>query len=71
MKKCKNCPHYTGVFCHGHGEYWGECKKNKNTLFCYDDSACLQYIKTLRDLYFKQQELIDKLENENISSSKK
>lgn len=24
--KCKNCKHFTGVKCHGHGEYWGSCK---------------------------------------------
>lgn len=23
--KCKKCPYYTGIQCHGHGEYWGEC----------------------------------------------
>lgn len=23
--KCKDCPYYTGVRSHGHGEYWGEC----------------------------------------------
>lgn len=54
MKTCKNCHYYTGIQCHGHGDYWGECKKNKNTLFCYDDSPCLQDIKTLREVYFKQ-----------------
>lgn len=25
-KTCKNCLYYTGVRCHGHGEYWGECQ---------------------------------------------
>ena len=24
--KCKECIYYTGVQCHGHGEYWGSCK---------------------------------------------
>ena len=24
--KCKNCPYYSGVQCHGHGEFWGDCK---------------------------------------------
>ena len=23
--KCKECPYYTGIQCHGHGDYWGEC----------------------------------------------
>lgn len=23
--KCKNCPYYTGMLTHGHGEFWGEC----------------------------------------------
>lgn len=23
--KCKNCPYYTGVECHGHGEFYGIC----------------------------------------------
>lgn len=25
-KTCKNCKHYTGVECHGQGEFWGSCK---------------------------------------------
>lgn len=24
--KCINCPHYSGVQCHGHGDYWAECE---------------------------------------------
>lgn len=23
---CINCKHYTGIECHGHGEFWGSCK---------------------------------------------
>lgn len=23
--KCENCRYFTGVKCHGHGEYWGNC----------------------------------------------
>lgn len=23
--KCKDCPYYTGIQNHGHGENWGEC----------------------------------------------
>lgn len=22
---CKDCPFYSGVQCHGHGDYWAEC----------------------------------------------
>lgn len=22
---CKNCVYYTGVKCHGHGDFWGNC----------------------------------------------
>lgn len=65
MKTCKNCVHYTSIQCHGHGEYWGECKKNRNDLICYDDTPCLQDIKTLRELYFKQKNEIDKIKTEN------
>lgn len=28
---CKNCVYYTGVQCHGHGDYWGECSLITNT----------------------------------------
>ena len=24
-KKCENCIFYTGVQCHGHGDFWGTC----------------------------------------------
>lgn len=24
---CLDCPFYSGVQCHGHGEYWGHCSK--------------------------------------------
>ena len=23
--KCKRCVYFTGVQCHGHGEFWGDC----------------------------------------------
>lgn len=23
--KCCNCPYYTGIQCHGHGDFWGTC----------------------------------------------
>ena len=22
---CKDCLYYSGIQCHGHGEFWGEC----------------------------------------------
>lgn len=25
LLNCKNCPFYSGVQCHGHGEYWSSC----------------------------------------------
>ena len=25
MRKCENCKFYTGVQCHGHGDFWGNC----------------------------------------------
>lgn len=25
MRKCENCKYYTGIQCHGHGEFWGNC----------------------------------------------
>ena len=33
--KCKNCPYYSGIQCHGHGEYWASCtliESLRNTL---------------------------------------
>lgn len=32
--KCKECMYYTGVQCHGHGEFWGSCQL-LNNLFTY------------------------------------
>ena len=29
--KCKDCIYYTGIQCHGHGDYWGECNLLENT----------------------------------------
>lgn len=29
-KTCKNCYHYSGIECHGHGYYWGTCYVLKN-----------------------------------------
>ena len=26
LMKCVNCPHYSGIQCHGHGDYWAECE---------------------------------------------
>lgn len=23
--KCGKCPYFTGIQCHGHGEFWGDC----------------------------------------------
>lgn len=62
MRKCKDCPFYSGVECHGHGDFWGECslawsvlKKFKAfdvdvdiwTSICYDDTEC-KFSKFLR-----------------------
>lgn len=67
MKTCKNCPHYTGQIEHGWNEYWGECKKNKNTLFVFDDTPCLQDIQTLREVYYKNKQKITELECKQLS----
>lgn len=32
--KCKECMYYSGVQCHGHGEFWGSCQL-LNNLFTY------------------------------------
>lgn len=65
IKYCKNCKFFTGVFEHGWNECWGECKKNKNTLFCFPDTPCLQNIKNLRQVYYAQKDKISTLEWEN------
>ena len=26
MLHCKDCPFYSGIQCHGHGEFWGDCQ---------------------------------------------
>lgn len=23
--KCKDCPNFSGIQCHGHGDFWGTC----------------------------------------------
>ena len=66
IKYCKNCPHYTGQIEHGWNEYWGECKKNKNTLFCFDDTPCLQDLNTLREVYYKNKIKIAELQQTQI-----
>lgn len=33
-KTCKNCIHYSGIECHGHGDFWGTCYLLMN---CYKD----------------------------------
>lgn len=32
--KCKECMYYSGVQCHGHGDFWGTCQLLIN-LFTY------------------------------------
>lgn len=27
---CKDCIYYSGIICHGHGEYWAECNLLNN-----------------------------------------
>lgn len=43
--KCKDCPYYTGIKCHGHGEFWATCSyidslrkilSNINKVYEYD-----------------------------------
>lgn len=36
--KCKNCKYYTGVQCHGHGDYWGDCKLIESLYSRFDKS---------------------------------
>lgn len=51
--ECKNCRYFSGIKCHGHGEFWGECrllndlnyelKENRIEYLdvCYDDTRCI------------------------------
>lgn len=49
--KCKNCPYYTGLQCHGHGDYWGEC-----TLY-QDKAKLLQKLFETKDTYFHEKDV--------------
>ena len=58
--KCKDCKFYTGIQCHGHGDYWGHCTINydKNDLWnnvCYDNTECKCEDKRInKDLMFNK-----------------
>lgn len=36
-KKCKNCIFYTGVQCHGHGDFWGTCNLIEKIISEYEE----------------------------------
>lgn len=54
LKYCKDCKFFTGVQCHGHGEFYGFCKKCKNVHdwsdVRYDDSLCTFYKGNIDEL---------------------
>lgn len=65
-RKCKDCSFYSGVICHGHGEFWGNCKLLKlvscldsyiSTItykaIVYDESTCLFQTCGLVNFYRK------------------
>ena len=50
---CKNCIFFSGIECHGHGDFWGECtllklfiKCNKLTYRDYDARSTVCYEET-------------------------
>ena len=50
---CKNCIFFSGIECHGHGDFWGECdllkffiKCNKLTYRDYDVWSTVCYEET-------------------------
>lgn len=44
--KCKDCIYYTGVKCHGHGEYWGNCDILESLLRYVKKVTNCDYIST-------------------------
>lgn len=47
---CGNCPYFTGVQCHGHGEFWGECSLLEFLIRYFK----LQYKGTFYDIQVKK-----------------
>ena len=66
MKKCENCQYYTGIQCHGHGDYYGLCLKRKERIMVEDKTPCLQDIETLRQIYYSNKTEIKNLKAENL-----
>lgn len=66
MKTCNNCQFYTGVQCHGQGDYYGVCLKRKERIIVKDNTPCLQDTKTLRQLYYQQKNEIESLKTQNL-----
>lgn len=69
-KKCKDCSFYSGVKCHGHGDFWGNCNLLKlvssldsyiSTItykaIVYDESTCLFQKCGLVNFYRKVEDL--------------
>lgn len=54
LKYCKGCKYYTGILCHGHGDFWGQCRKYKGDDpwgdVCYDDTLCPYYKGNLEEI---------------------
>lgn len=44
--KCKECIYYSGVQCHGHGEFWGTCQLLDNLFKYMERTKQCDYIKT-------------------------
>lgn len=50
MLNCGNCPYYTGIECHGHGDFWGSCRLKaleKNYKYGYWGYDCICYDETI------------------------
>lgn len=57
--KCKNCIYFSGIECHGHGDFWGSCNY-LNQLFKYIKKVTnCDYISTgLKDIVYDNTDCI-------------
>lgn len=57
--KCKECMYFTGVQCHGHGEFWGSCKLIDEFIQYFDFTHDKHHLSCLyNDIVFDDTECI-------------
>lgn len=45
--KCKECPYYSGIQCHGHGEYWAQCNLLIEQSKIFKKLFCKEILETI------------------------